>query len=128
MTSNLCGASSLFNDWPSQEANHVNEAIIMTRINSFYQISLRSSRIFFKENKSNDELLDVVLAAAQTICEFSGPSVMMAKECVNRAYEGPLAEGMLFERRMFHSLFATDDQKEGMAAFVEKRKPAFKQR
>ena len=74
------------------------------------------------------ELLDVVLAAAQTICEFSGPSVMMAKECVNRAYEGPLAEGMLFERRMFHSLFATDDQKEGMAAFVEKRKPAFKQR
>ena len=74
------------------------------------------------------ELLDVVLAAAQTICEFSGPSVMMAKECVNRAYEGPLAEGMLFERRMFHSLFATADQKEGMAAFVEKRKPAFKQR
>ena len=70
----------------------------------------------------------MVLAAAQTICEFSGPSVMMAKECVNRAYEGPLAEGMLFERRMFHSLFATDDQKEGMAAFVEKRKPAFKQR
>ncbi len=74
------------------------------------------------------ELPDEVLAAAQTICEFSGPSVMMAKECVNRAYEGPLAEGMLFERRMFHSLFATDDQKEGMAAFVEKRKPAFKQR
>ena len=74
------------------------------------------------------ELLDVVLAAAQTICEFSGPSVMMAKECINRAYEGPLADGMMFERRMFHSLFATDDQKEGMAAFVEKRKPAFKQR
>ena len=74
------------------------------------------------------ELLDVVLAAAQTICEFSGPSVMMAKECVNRAYEGPLAEGMLFERRMFHSLFATDDQKEGMAAFVEKRKPSFRHR
>ena len=74
------------------------------------------------------ELIDTVLAAAQTICEFSGPSVMMAKECVNRAYEGPLADGILFERRMFHSLFATDDQKEGMAAFVEKRKPAFKQR
>ena len=74
------------------------------------------------------ELLDVVLAAAQTICEFSGPSVMMAKECVNRAYEGPLAEGMLFERRMFHSLFATDDQKEGMDAFVAKRKPVFKHR
>ena len=74
------------------------------------------------------ELMDVALAAAETICGFSGPSVMMAKECINRAYEGPLAEGMLFERRMFHSLFATDDQKEGMAAFVEKRKPAFKQR
>ena len=74
------------------------------------------------------ELLDVVLAAAQTICEFSGPSVMMAKECVNRAYEGALADGVMFERRLFHSLFATDDQKEGMAAFVEKRKPAFKQR
>ena len=71
------------------------------------------------------ELIDISLAAAQTICEFSGPSVMMAKECVNRAYEGPLADGMMFERRMFHSLFATDDQKEGMAAFVEKRKPSF---
>jgi enoyl-CoA hydratase len=74
------------------------------------------------------ELIDTALAAAQTICEFSGPSVMMAKECVNRAYEGPLADGMMFERRMFHSLFATEDQKEGMAAFVEKRKPSFKQR
>jgi enoyl-CoA hydratase len=74
------------------------------------------------------ELMDVVLAAAQAICELSGPSVMMAKECVNRAYEGPLAEGIQFERRMFHSLFATDDQKEGMDAFVNKRKPAFKQR
>ncbi|HJV96716.1 MAG TPA: enoyl-CoA hydratase [Albitalea sp.] len=74
------------------------------------------------------ELLDVTLTAAQTICEFSGPSVMMAKECVNRAYESPLAEGIQFERRMFHSLFATEDQKEGMDAFVAKRKPAFKQR
>jgi len=74
------------------------------------------------------ELMDTVLAAAQTINEFSGPSVMMAKECVNRAYEGPLAEGIQFERRMFHSLFATEDQKEGMDAFVNKRKPAFKQR
>ncbi len=74
------------------------------------------------------ELMDTALAAAETICAFSGPSVMMAKECINRAYEGPLADGMMFERRMFHSLFATDDQKEGMAAFVEKRKPAFKQR
>jgi enoyl-CoA hydratase len=74
------------------------------------------------------ELHGVTLAAAQQICEFSGPSVMMAKECVNRAYEGPLADGMMFERRMFHSLFATEDQKEGMAAFVEKRKAAFKQK
>ncbi len=74
------------------------------------------------------ELMDTVLAAAQTINDFSGPSVMMAKECVNRAYEGPLAEGIQFERRMFHSLFASEDQKEGMDAFVNKRKPAFKQR
>jgi enoyl-CoA hydratase len=74
------------------------------------------------------ELIDVALAAAQTICEFSGPSVMMAKEAVNRAYETPLAEGILFERRQFHALFATEDQKEGMQAFLEKRKPAFRQR
>jgi enoyl-CoA hydratase len=74
------------------------------------------------------ELMDVALAAAQTICEFSGPSVMMAKECVNRAYEGTLSDGVMFERRLFHSLFATEDQKEGMSAFVEKRKPAFRQR
>jgi len=74
------------------------------------------------------ELIDVTLAAAQQICEFSGPSVMMAKECVNRAFEGPLADGLMFERRLFHSLFATEDQKEGMGAFVNKRKPAFKQR
>ena len=74
------------------------------------------------------ELMDVALAAAQTICEMSGPSVMMAKECVNRAYEAPLAEGILFERRAFHSLFATDDQKEGMDAFLKKRKPEFKNR
>lgn len=74
------------------------------------------------------ELLDVALAAAQTICEFSGPSVMMAKECVNRAYESPLSDGVGFERRVFHSLFATEDQKEGMDAFVHKRKPEFKQR
>ena len=74
------------------------------------------------------ELMAVALAAAQTICEFSGPSIMMAKECVNRAYEGGLAEGILFERRLFHSTFATDDQKEGMDAFVNKRKPDFKHR
>lgn len=74
------------------------------------------------------ELLGVTLAAAQAICEYGGPSVMMAKEAVNRAYEGPLAEGIQFERRMFHALFATEDQKEGMDAFVNKRKPAFKHR
>ena len=73
-----------------------------------------------------DKLLDEALAAATQIAEFSLPSVMMAKEAVNRAYEAPLAEGMLFERRLFHALFATEDQKEGMAAFVEKRKPAFR--
>jgi enoyl-CoA hydratase len=73
-----------------------------------------------------DKLLDEALAVASAICEFSGPSVMMAKEAVNRAYETPLAEGILFERRLFHSLFATEDQKEGMRAFVEKRKPSFK--
>ncbi len=74
------------------------------------------------------ELLEVALAAAQTICEFSGPSVMMAKEAVNRAFESPLADGLMVERRLFHSLFATEDQKEGMAAFLEKRKPTFRQR
>ena len=75
-----------------------------------------------------DKLLDEALGAALTIAEFSLPSVMAAKEAINRAYESALAEGMLFERRMFHSLFATEDQKEGMTAFVEKRKPAFKHR
>ena len=74
------------------------------------------------------ELLDVTLAAAQTICEFSGPAVMMAKECVNRAYEGALSDGVMFERRLFHSLFATGDQKEGMAALVGERQPGFQQR
>jgi enoyl-CoA hydratase len=73
------------------------------------------------------ELMEVVLAAAQNICEFSGPSVMLAKECVNRAYEATLSDGVMFERRVFHSLFATEDQKEGMDAFVNKRKPEFKQ-
>ncbi len=75
---------------------------------------------------SADKLLDEAMGAAIAICEFSLPSVMMAKECINRAYESGLSEGVLFERRMFHALFATADQKEGMGAFVEKRKPAFK--
>jgi enoyl-CoA hydratase len=73
-----------------------------------------------------EKLMAEALAAAAQVAEFSLPSVMMAKEAINRAFESPLAEGMLFERRLFHSLFATEDQKEGMAAFVEKRKPAFK--
>jgi enoyl-CoA hydratase len=73
-----------------------------------------------------DKLLDEALAAANQICEYSLPAVMAAKESVNRAYESTLNEGILFERRVFHSLFATEDQKEGMSAFVEKRKPKFK--
>ena len=75
-----------------------------------------------------DQLLAETLAAAATICAMSLPSVMMAKESVNRAFEGTLADGISFERRLFHSLFATLDQKEGMDAFVAKRKPAFKHR
>ena len=73
-----------------------------------------------------DKLLDEALAVAAQIAEFSLPSVMMAKEAINRAYEAPLSEGILFERRLFHALFGTEDRKEGMAAFVEKRKPKFK--
>jgi enoyl-CoA hydratase len=73
-----------------------------------------------------DKLLEEALAAANQICEYSLPAVMAAKESVNRAYETTLNEGVLFERRVFHSLFATEDQKEGMAAFVDKRKPKFK--
>jgi len=65
---------------------------------------------------------------AEKICSFSRPMTMLAKECVDVAYETTLAEGIRYERRMFHACFATDDQKEGMAAFVEKRKPAFKGR
>jgi len=72
-----------------------------------------------------EKLMDEALGAALQICEFSLPSVMAAKECVNRAFEGGLADGVMFERRMFHALFATDDQKEGMDAFVNKRKAVF---
>jgi enoyl-CoA hydratase len=75
-----------------------------------------------------DKLLDEALAVANVICEYSLPAVMMAKESVNRAFESSLAEGIHFERRLFHSLFATEDQKEGMQAFAAKRKPSFKQR
>ena len=75
-----------------------------------------------------DRLLPEALACAQKIAGFSLPVVMKIKESVNRAYESSLAEGLLFERREFHSTFALEDQKEGMRAFVEKRKPVFKNR
>jgi enoyl-CoA hydratase len=73
-----------------------------------------------------DKLLEEALSAAATIAAFSLPVVMMIKECVNRAFESSLNEGLLFERREFHAAFALADQKEGMAAFVEKRAAAFK--
>jgi len=75
-----------------------------------------------------DDLLDEAVKVATDIANMSLPIVMMAKESVNRAYQTTLAEGVLFERRVFHSTFATEDQKEGMAAFVEKRKPDFSHR
>jgi enoyl-CoA hydratase len=75
-----------------------------------------------------DELLDDAMKTAGKIAAMSRPSVYMAKESVNRSYETTLAEGVRFERRLFHSCFATDDQTEGMAAFTEKRKPDFKNR
>ena len=74
------------------------------------------------------ELREEAIRVAKQIAAFSRPIVMMTKESVNRAYETTLAEGVRFERRVFHSVFATEDRKEGMAAFVEKRKPAFKNR
>lgn len=75
-----------------------------------------------------DKLLDETLAAAEAIAGYSLPVVMMIKESINRAFESSLTEGLLFERRTFHAAFALEDQKEGMAAFVEKRKPTFKNR
>ena len=72
-----------------------------------------------------DKLMEETLAAALTICSFGQLAVMAAKESVNRAFEGTLADGVMFERRLFHSLFATSDQKEGMDAFVNKRKAVF---
>ncbi len=73
-------------------------------------------------------LMDEAMALADKIAGMSQPIAMMVKEAVNRAYETTLAEGIRFERRLFHAAFATEDQKEGMAAFAEKRKPAFKNR
>ncbi len=75
-----------------------------------------------------DELRDEAIKVAKQIASLSRPIVMMTKEAVDRAFETTLSEGVRFERRLFHSVFATEDQKEGMAAFVEKRKPAFKNR
>ena len=72
------------------------------------------------------DLIDEAIKAAESIASMSLPIVMMTKESVNRAYETTLAEGVRFERRLFHSMFATEDQKEGMSAFAEKRKPEFK--
>ena len=74
------------------------------------------------------ELVEEAVRTAQKIAELSLPIVMMAKESVNRAFETTLNEGVRFERRLFHSTFATENQKEGMAAFAEKRKPEFKNR
>ena len=75
-----------------------------------------------------DDLLAEAGKVAAKIASMSLPAAMMTKETVNRAYETTLAEGILFERRVFHAMFSTEDQKEGMAAFTEKRKPAFKHR
>jgi enoyl-CoA hydratase len=75
-----------------------------------------------------DKLMEEALAAAATIAGYSKPALMVCKEAINRAYESTLAEGVRFERRVFHSLFATEDQKEGMAAFVEKRPAKFRDR
>lgn len=76
----------------------------------------------------HERLMEEALAAAKTIASFGRPSVLMAKEAVNRAFETTLGEGLKFERRVFYSMFATEDQKEGMDAFVGKRSPRFKNR
>jgi enoyl-CoA hydratase len=72
-----------------------------------------------------DELLSEALKTASSIADKSLPITMICKESINRAYEGTLAEGVRFERRLFHSCFATQDQSEGMSAFIDKRQPAF---
>ena len=77
---------------------------------------------------ANDKLMEEALKLGEKIANLSRPAVLAAKEAVNRAFETTLAEGVRFERRLFHAMFATEDQKEGMGAFIEKRKPAFKNR
>ncbi len=74
------------------------------------------------------DLVEEAIKAAAKIADFSIPAVMMTKEAVNRSYETTLAEGLRFERRVFHAMFALDDQKEGMAAFAEKRPASFRNR
>jgi enoyl-CoA hydratase len=74
------------------------------------------------------DTVEEALKAAEVIASKSKPAAMLAKEAVNAAFETGLAQGVLFERRLFHSLFATEDQKEGMAAFSEKRQPEFRHR
>ncbi len=73
-----------------------------------------------------DKCLEEAIDAATVIATFSLPSVMMVKESINRAFESGLSDGMMYERRLFHSCFATEDQKEGMSAFLAKKKPEFK--
>lgn len=75
-----------------------------------------------------NDLIEEAMRVADKIADYSLPIVMMAKESVNRSFETPLAEGLRYERRQFHAMFATEDQKEGMAAFVEKRSPQFRNR
>jgi enoyl-CoA hydratase len=75
-----------------------------------------------------NDLIEEALRVAEKVAGYSLPSVMMAKESVNRSFETPLAEGVRYERRLFHAMFATEDQKEGMAAFIEKRSPQFRNR
>ena len=74
---------------------------------------------------ADDKVVETAMEAAAQIASYSKPAVQLAREAVNRAEEAALSEGLLYERRLFQSLFATHDQKEGMAAFIEKRKPAF---
>ncbi len=75
-----------------------------------------------------DKLMDEALGAALLICQFGQLSVLATKESINRAFESGLSDGVMFERRLFHSMFATEDQKEGMDAFLNKRPPQFRHR